>query len=195
MFEKGKKIQGGNIVQTPVSFVHGDYTKTSAPRRLEKLGESPKINDALRCTLGGSPLLNTREIEKAINGGSRYLFINIWRSIDRENPVIDCPLACCDATTNTLESLLTFEIHYADRIGENYFVRYRDNHDWYYYPEMNINEVLFIKQWDSDGNIAKGRDNDDDKSTFCLHSAFLDSSSSIDAPGRQSIEVRLVVIL
>lgn len=195
MFEEEKKIEGGNIVQTPVSFVHGDYTKTSAPRRLEKLGEAPKINDALRAVLGEKPLLHATEIDRASNDGGRYLFVNVWRSIDRENPVSDCPLACCDAVTNTLESLLTFEIHYADRIGENYFARYRENHEWYYYPEMNVNETLLIKQWDSHGSIAQGKCVDDEMSTFSLHSAFLDPSASSDAPSRQSIEVRLVVII
>ena len=29
MYDAQRQIQGGNLVQTPVSFVHGDYTKVS----------------------------------------------------------------------------------------------------------------------------------------------------------------------
>lgn len=109
--------------------------------------------------------------------------------------MLDCPLACCDAATNMLDSLLTFEIHYKDRIGENYFSRHREEHKWYYYPQMTANEALLIKQWDSHGDIARGSPVDSKTSTFSLHSAFLDPSSPPEAPPRESIEVRLVAIL
>ena len=153
------------------------------------------MNDALRSILGEKPLLDAAVIDGVVSRGKRYLFVNIWRNIDRENPVLDCPLACCDATTNTLDSLLTFEIHYKDRIGENYFARHRNEHNWYYYPRMTAGEALLIKQWDSHDDIARGALADSTTSTFSLHSAFLDPSSPTDAPSRESIEVRLVVII
>ena len=39
---------------------------------------------------------------------------------------------------------MVFEIHYADRIGENYFLKPTDEHEWFYYPQMHRNEVIFI---------------------------------------------------
>ena len=195
MHEANRKIEHGGIIQKPVTFVHGDYTKTSAPRRLEKLAEAPKVNDSLRQILGDTPLLSSEEMERAMKG--RYMFVNVWRSIDRENPVLHSPLACCDAKTTTMESLLTFEIHYADRIGENYFAKYRPCQSWYYYPQMTHKEALLIKQWDSHGALANGAEMDAREgmpATFALHTAFFDPNSEPDSPSRQSIEVRLVVI-
>ena len=61
---------------------------------------------------------------------------------------------------------------------------------------MVASEAMLIKQWDSHGNIAQGANTDSDgTSTFSLHSAFSDPSCPANAPGRQSIEVRLVVII
>ena len=34
-------------IQAPATLVHGDYTLTSAPRRVAILGEPPKTNDVL----------------------------------------------------------------------------------------------------------------------------------------------------
>lgn len=55
-------------------------------------------------------------------------------------------------------------------------------------------EALLIKQWDSQGGLAKGRNRDiqGDVCTMSLHSSLLDATSDTDE--RESIEVRLVVI-
>ena len=47
------------------------------------------------------------------------------------------------------DDLVVFEIHYADRIGENYFAKHADAHRWYFYPALTRDEALLIKQWDS----------------------------------------------
>ena len=56
------------------------------------------------------------------------------------------PLACCDAASVSSDCLLTFQIHYADRIGENYFAKHAKEHDWYYFPQMSRDEVLLLLQ-------------------------------------------------
>jgi len=71
-------------VQPPVGMVHGDYTKVSAPGRLQLLGETPKINDTLRNLLGEAPLLRQEDVKAALSDEKRYMIINIWRSIDKE---------------------------------------------------------------------------------------------------------------
>jgi hypothetical protein len=48
---------------------------------------------------------------------------------------------------------------------------------------MQRDEALLIQQWDSS-----------DAAKFALHSAFADPASPPDAPARESIEVRLVVV-
>ena len=105
-----------------------------------------------------------------------------------------------DAQTVCPEELVVFEIHYADRVGENYFARHAARHGWYYYPRMTRDEVLLIKQWDSAGPFAqsegKKSDADDpkDPSTFSFHSAFVDPTTPRDAPDRWSIEVRCAAV-
>ena len=47
------KNSSGGTVQTPVAVVHGDYTKVSAPRRIQDLALPTKVNDIMRGRLGG----------------------------------------------------------------------------------------------------------------------------------------------
>ena len=110
------------------------------------------------------------------------------------------PLALCDAQTVHPDDLVVFEIHYEDRVGENYFARYSPRHRWYYYPALTRDEVLLIKQWDSAGTLARSRgarsDGEDAAApcTFSFHSAFKDPDTPADAPDRWSIEVRCAVL-
>jgi hypothetical protein len=167
----GRKLKGGSNVQAPAGIVHGDYTAASAPRRLAQLSEAPKTNDSLN-----KPPLDGVDV-----AGRRFAFINVWRPISE---VKSTPLACCDAATvRDDRDLLIFKIYYEDRVGENYFARHHQAHKWYYFPRMQRDEALLIQQWDS-YEAAK----------FALHSAFADPSSPPEAPARESIEVRLVVV-
>lgn len=184
----GKDVKGGSAVQGPASLVHGDYTVTSGPRRLEQMGQVPKANDTLGNFLGGKPLVDSHTLEAAKKPGGRFAIVNVWRSI-RSEPVETFPLACCDASTVTSEDLCVFEIQYADRIGENYFAAHATGHKWYYYPRMVRDEAMLIKQWDSAGSLSGG-----EKSTFALHSAFIDPSAGPEAPDRESIEVRCICV-
>lgn len=201
---QGKKsrvrIDGGQEVQPPAHIVHGDYTLTSAPQRLRDLAAPPSVNDTLRPFLApGASLIPPALIERVVAGPGRFAIINVWRNI-AESAVAVHPLALCDAQTVHPEDLVVFEIHYADRVGENYFARYAPRHRWYFYPALTRDEVILIKQWDSAGPLARsqGRQADassgEDPCTFSFHSAFEDSTAPADAPDRWSIEVRCAVI-
>jgi len=194
-----KSIDGGQQVQGPAHVVHGDYTLTSAPQRLRDLTLPPKENDTIRPILAdGESLLDAKAVENAIESG-RFGIVNLWRSIADE-PVATNPLALCDATLVNPEDLVVFEIHYADRIGENYFAKRSDRHGWLYYPAMTRDEALLIKQWDSNGRLARsnGAEADatdtDEPCTFSFHTAFKDPQTPADAPDRWSIEVRCMVL-
>ncbi|MEQ8346381.1 MAG: CmcJ/NvfI family oxidoreductase [Sneathiellaceae bacterium] len=193
------RIDGGQEVQGPAHVVHGDYTLTSAPQRLRDLARPPKENDTVRAILAeGETLLDAGAVERAIDGG-RFAIINVWRSIG-DGPVATHPLALCDAARVDPQDLVVFEIHYADRIGENYFAKPSDRHGWFFYPAMTRDEALLIKQWDSRGGLARSRGADADgrtpdaPCTFSFHSAFEDPATRPDAPDRWSIEVRCVVL-
>lgn len=194
------RIDDGQEVQPPAHVVHGDYTLTSAPQRLRDLAAPPRANDTLRPFLprGGS-LIPPALAERALQGSGRFAIINVWRNIT-ERPVMVHPLALCDAQTVEPGDLVVFEIHYTDRVGENYFARHAPRHRWYFYPELTRDEVVLIKQWDSNGPLACSHGERPDSSsaetpcTFSFHSAFVDPESPADAPDRWSIEVRCMVI-
>ena len=198
--KKNKKmIKGGQQVQGPAHIVHGDYTLTSAPERLRQLAQPAGKNDTLRLILGKSNSLLSEDnvIETLANG--RFAIINLWRNIV-DDPVETNPLALCDASTVSPEDLVVFEIHYADRIGENYFAKHNKKHKWFYFNKITKDEALLIKQWDSNGSIAKsnGKLSDNESlhntCTFSFHSAFEDPSTREDAPDRWSMEVRCIVL-
>ncbi|HKP62686.1 MAG TPA: CmcJ/NvfI family oxidoreductase [Polyangiales bacterium] len=201
---QGKKhrvrIGGGQEVQPPAHIVHGDYTLTSAPRRLRDLAAPPSGNDALRPFLPpGESLIPPALALRALADSGRFAIINVWRNI-RETPVAVHPLALCDAQTVAPEDLVVFEIHYTDRVGENYFARHAPRHRWHFYPALTRDEVVLIKQWDSAGVLARSQgrlpdaSNSEEPCTFSFHSAFEDPSSAADAPDRWSIEVRCAVL-
>lgn len=189
----GVRLNGGNVVQSPASGVHADYTVTSAPNRVRNLAKPLGINDTLRGVYGAGPVLDASEVESKLLRG-RYAFINVWRSIT-DTPLCKTPLGVCDARSVPLEDIVTFEIQYADRTGENYLVRHSDSHRWLYFPKMVRDEAMLLKCWDSGGQDFAGHDDQPSvsRSTFCFHSAFEDKSDPQSAPDRESIEVRTVV--
>ena len=195
-----RRIAGGQTVQGPAKIVHGDYTLYSGPQRLRDLARPPGVNDTLRTILPeGQSLISPAEVDEALADGGRFAIINVWRNIAGE-PVQTNPMAMCDGQTVEPEDLVTFEIHYADRIGENYFAKYHPRHRFYFYPEMSRDEPMLLKQWDSDGGLAQSGGDRSDAScpggpcTFSFHSAFDDLLAPDDAPDRWSIEVRCLVI-
>lgn len=195
---EGKRISVGQAVQGPARVVHGDYTLTSAPQRLRDLAEPPRENDTYGPRLGARDrLLDPDRVEAAIESG-RYAFVNLWRNIDAR-PVASDPLALCDARTVAPADLAVFEIHYADRIGENYWAKPSSAHRWVTFPALTRDEALLIKQWDSAGPLARSggakadADDPDAPCSFSFHTSYFDPETMADAPARWSIEVRCVV--
>ena len=198
------KNSGPSKVQPALQLVHGDYTVVSAPKRLHDLSQPPKLNDVWRNDKNNhngpeqdgeeqsEGLFSPELVRQVLNGETddkdqqqrrrrRFAIVNVWRSLDREAPVQAFPLACVDArTVSPTTDLRTLQIHYADRIGENYLgtlprqikdkeprnsgnetndakqndpqpTNQEDGHVWMYWSHMVHDEVLIIKQWDSHG--------------------------------------------
>lgn len=180
-----KEIKGGAKVQSPGGLVHNDYTITGGPLRYEQLSQPPKVNDSIKKE-GMKPTIPPEVYEVGTKG--RWAIINAWRNI-RDKPVEVYPFALMDARTASEKDLCVFEIHYADRIGENYFAASSPAHRWYYYPQITKEEVIVLKQWDSDGWLHGGS-----RANFTLHSAFKDPSSPQDGEDRVSCEVRCICV-
>jgi hypothetical protein len=145
------------LLAGPAGRVHVDYTEASGARRYGKV-------------LQGRP------------EPRRFAIVNVWRSIGSA-PVLDTPLAVCDARSVRPEDLVATELRYPDRTGEISLVRYRPEHRWSYVSEMRRDEVLLFKQYDSDRGVAR----------FVPHAAFDHPAVPADAPPRQSIEARVLV--
>jgi hypothetical protein len=141
--------------------LHNDYTDASAARRLEDL-------------------LSVGEAAQRL--ARRYAIVNIWRPL--VGPVLNSPLACCDATTLSAQDLVASERRAQDRVGELELVIYSPRHRWFYYPEMQPSEVLLIKTFDTarDGRARRS-----------IHTAFDNPLAPPGSPPRESIESRLLV--
>ena len=144
-------------LRAPVQLVHNDYTEKSGPQRVRDLlgDEAPS------------------RLER------RFAEYNVWRPI--VGPVRMMPLALVDAASIAPGDLVTADLVYRDRTGEIYHGLYNPDHRWFYFPDMNPDEAVLIKCYDS---LTDGR------ARFSLHSAFDDPTTPDDAPPRESIEVR-----
>ena len=112
----------------------------------------------------------------------RFAFINVWRSIDDEHPVLQSPLAVCDENSVPESDRFLYELRFPDRTGENYSLRHSDAHRWYYYPRQTKDECLVFKVYDKKVDGPR----------FVFHTSFADPSSPTDAPPRKSIEIRAI---
>ncbi|MGZ8485050.1 MAG: CmcJ/NvfI family oxidoreductase, partial [Candidatus Binatia bacterium] len=68
-----------------------------------------------------------------------------------------------------------------DRVGEIYHLTHNPNHRWFYFPNMQTNEAIVFKCYDS---MKDGR------ARWSAHAAFDDPISPGNAPARESIEMR-----
>ena len=150
-------------IREPADLVHNDYTARSGLKRLrDYLSDDPDEADKL--------------------SQRRFAIVNVWRPI--AGPVYNFPLALCDATTVGPNELVSVERRAEERIGELQVALHDPGQRWYYFPEMQMDEAVLIKTFDS---ATDGR------ARFTVHSSFEDPDAPADAPPRESIETRCLV--
>ena len=149
----------------PATRLHVDYTAKSGPQRVKDI-------------------LGVDEAARLTAAGARIIQVNVWRPI--RGPVERSPLALADASTVQHEDLIATDQIFPDRVGEIYNLAHTPSQRWYYAPQMTEDEVLLIKGWDS---LEDGR------AQFTPHSAFDLPETRDDAPPRESIEVRTLVVI
>ena len=141
--------------------VHNDYTEESGRKRL-----ALAVQDA-----------------EAVEPSGRYCIVNIWRSI--AGPILDTPLAVCDARSVAAGDLVVSEIRYPTRSGEIYLLAHSPRHRWFFYSEMDRHEALVFKQYDSQvSGVAR----------YTPHTAFDLPNIPPQAPLRESVEIRCLVV-
>ena len=106
--------------------------------------------------------------------GARCQIMNVWRNIS-ETPIMNNSLAACDATSVAADDIGGFAAPTLQSTA---------HHRRCYYSRMARHEALLFVHWDS----AWARH----RPTF--HSAFVDPTAPADAPHRESIESRLLIV-
>lgn len=148
-------------------------------------GPVPNVHNDF--TLRSGPERARRELElRGLDAAAllqrRFAIVNLWRPIGRA--VEKSPLALGDARTIAAEDLVTVDLVYRDRMGETYALRHNPAQGWYFFPRLTPDEAILIKSYESDMQAAR----------FSPHAAFDDPISPSDAPERESIETRALVI-
>ncbi len=155
---ESESLREEKFASRPVRSVHNDYTEWSGPQRVRDL-------------------LPKDEAEALIK--KRFSVIQVWRPV--RHAVASAPLAIADSQSIAARDLVGTERRYPDRVGEIYHLSYNPAHRWFYFPNMQTDEAIVFKCYDS---MKDGR------SRWSAHAAFDDPTSPADAPARESIEMR-----
>ncbi len=111
-----------------------------------------------------------------------FTAINVWRGV---GPVEEMPLAVCDARSVDLADFRRTIIHEKPGEPTPYIgmpLAYAEGQRWYFYPDMEPDEVLIFKQCDTDH----------DRTRWSPHVAIRDPGSWPDARPRVSFEARTI---
>lgn len=117
----------------------------------------------------------------------RFINLNLWRPI---KPVERMPLGICDARSVSKEDLIPIIIGGPNPNApgpkfSGYNLAYNPRHHWWYYPNLQLDEVLAFKIYDSD----------ESRPYLTAHTAFDDPSSREGAPKRLSLEIRTIAFI
>ncbi|HEX4182738.1 MAG TPA: CmcJ/NvfI family oxidoreductase [Caulobacteraceae bacterium] len=142
----------------PAIRAHVDQTVASGPQRVrDVMGDQ------------GEALLKRRAA-----------IINVWRPI--AHVARDWPLALADARSVDPKTLIPSDLIFRHRRGEIYLLAHDPAQRWLYVPDLQLDEAILIKCWDSDTSVAQ----------FAPHTAFEDPTTPAGTPPRESIEFRTI---
>jgi hypothetical protein len=146
-------------------MVHIDYNSVSAPQTA--------LNAAAEVGVAALP-------------EGRLTVFTVWRTLTP--PPQDQPLAVCDlrsvSEADLVRSLSKGALGGLDGTTEYLSVRYNKQHRWGFFSDMQPDELLIFKQFDSDAEGPSG----------CPHAAFLDTQRQDTAVQRRSLEVRVFTV-
>ena len=149
-------------VRDPVRNAHNDFTDESAPQRVRDLLPADEAQERL---------------------GRRFTSINVWRPLT--GPVRTDPIAICEWGSIGDNDMIVARRVYKDRVGGILNLSYNPEQRWYYFPEMERDEVILLKCFDSER---------DGRARWTAHAAFEDpDGNDRDLPARESIEVRTLL--
>jgi hypothetical protein len=148
-----------------------------------RAGANARIHNDYTEASGLRRLALVLQDDEALARTERFAIVSIWRPL--RDVVVDAPLALCDARPILAGELVDSEVRYAHRTGEIYHLRHSPRHAWSYFAEMRPAEALVFKQFDSQlSGVAR----------FVPHAAFEHPATPAEAPPRESVELRCLVV-
>ena len=194
----------------PAAQAHVDFTQDSAQKRLELVRTDPDSNVEFRVfdPLSSShsfaylkpmnddpvtPSTQEKFTSQSLQGDQRFLanfnpkktriiMLNAWVPL---STVYARPLALCAVNSiNRDRHLFNQTMYFDGRIGEVCIIQYDPQQDWYYYPHMELGEVLFLRTWDSSTNHGNW---------WTPHSGAIDPQELAMNTPRKSVEIRMAI--
>jgi hypothetical protein len=117
----------------------------------------------------------------------RLVNINLWRGT---RPVENMPLAVCDPHSTEKSDFMNVRFgagetaSMAESSG-GFNLAFNPGHRWYYYPQMQPDEVLAFRLFDTG----------DPNWRMTAHTSFVDPSAVPGSPPRESFEIRTLAVL
>jgi hypothetical protein len=156
------------------TLVHNDLNDNSGRVRCREL-----LTKNLR-TYGREQHYTEEEADAKM--ARRFVSINLAKPMET---VEQFPFVLCAWPSFADQPYITNYRIYDDRVGETTRFTYRDNHEWYWFPRQQPNEVSMLKCYDSviDGSVSR----------YSFHTACIDPTVPLDAPCRKNVVVRSFV--
>ena len=154
----------------------------------ENLGGGPALSAHVDFTEYGLRSSVERFAPERAKGleNKRLVNINVWRPLET---VERSPLAVCDKNSVDHADFLRINFGSATQTGAvqepgGFNCAFNPNHKWFYYPNMEPDEVLVFKLYDTGEKDWR----------MTAHTAFDDPTSAPDAPPRVSYEIRTCAV-
>jgi len=167
----------------PITFVHSDFADSYGPQIKERYRRAePGFGESL-ARAGISPDI--------VADAARIVILQFWRNVGP--PKMDLPLAFCDCRTVGRSGVQAIPVtNYAgggfdfEALGVTK-PRQPDDHAWYTFEELRVDEVVAFRTYDSD-RVGTSLP------YWTPHSAFRDPDVGLGRPSRSSIELRATCV-
>ncbi|MGI8794788.1 MAG: CmcJ/NvfI family oxidoreductase [Acidimicrobiales bacterium] len=169
--------------QSPVRLVHSDFAAgyhTVVQHSYREVGGR-----------GAKTLERSGLTAEQIEAAPRVIMMQFWRNIGPAK--MDLPMAFCDARSVTPAEGRPFPYTGYVAGGRSFDAlaiatpERADQHDWYTFPEMAVDEVVAFRTYDTE-LVDAGQTH------FLPHSAFPDPEVAAGQPARFSVELRVMCL-
>jgi hypothetical protein len=183
------EIQG--LIQSCTGADEVAVTGPGVLRFSEKSGRAGELNNSHPARFAHIDISDATANDFAARSNSRgvgpvrFAQYNIWRAFSA--PPQDVPLALCDARSIKARDLILADAIFDSGAPphwsfESWVVAHDPAHRWFWFPDMNRDEVL----------VFKAHDSDPDRAHCVPHVAFDHPDCPAGAPPRASLEMRAI---